>query len=148
MWRAGAATRSGLLRRTDWKRMRKPSMQRRYGDGCCHLTGPANSSTGDTARLSGRGCRRASPASPIQIEGGTHFVHASGSYCETSRAYHCCTSVALLLSPRGEALGGHLSPHMCVVGPGRVEAILMLTVEFNQIIDRETRYSLFSPIRR
>jgi hypothetical protein len=45
----------------------------------------------------------------------------------------------------GRAHGGHISPQLCVVGPGGVRAILMLNVGFKQAIDRETRYSLFFP---
>jgi hypothetical protein len=37
---------------------------------------------------------------------------------------------------------------MCVVGHGGLRTILMLTIGFKQVVDRETRFALFFPIQR
>jgi predicted DNA-binding protein with PD1-like motif len=89
--------------------------------------------------------RAAEYGPPIRIEGGARLVRASGSYGEDLSGLPLLHIHGALAEPTGKAHGGHLSPHMCVVGPGGVRAILMLTVGFKQVIDRETRYSLFFP---
>jgi predicted DNA-binding protein with PD1-like motif len=89
--------------------------------------------------------RAAEYGPPIRIEGGARLVRASGSYGEDLSGLPLLHIHGALAEPTGKAHGGHISPHMCVVGPGGVRAILMLTVGFKQVIDRETRYSLFFP---
>jgi predicted DNA-binding protein with PD1-like motif len=89
--------------------------------------------------------RAAEYGPPIQIEGGARLVRASGSYGEDLSGLPLLHIHGALAEPTGKAHGGHISPHMSVVGPGGVRAILMLTIGFRQVVDRETRYSLFFP---
>jgi predicted DNA-binding protein with PD1-like motif len=89
--------------------------------------------------------RAAEYGPPIQIEGGASVVRATGSYGENLSGLPLLHIHGVLAEGTGRAYGGHISPQLCVVGPGGVRAILMLTVGFKQVIDRETRYSLFFP---
>ncbi|HEX2136225.1 MAG TPA: DUF296 domain-containing protein [Microvirga sp.] len=89
--------------------------------------------------------RAAEYGPPIQVEGGACLVRATGSYGEDLSGLPLLHIHGTLAERTGRAHGGHLSPNQCVVGPGGVRAILMLTVGFKQVIDRETRFSLFFP---
>lgn len=89
--------------------------------------------------------RAAEYGPPIQIESGARLVRATGSYGEDLSGLPLLHIHGALAEPASRAHGGHLSPQMCIVGPGGVRAILLLTVGFKQVIDRETRYSLFFP---
>ena len=89
--------------------------------------------------------RAAEYGPPIQIEGGARLVRATGSYGEDLSGLPLLHIHGVLAEPTGRAYGGHVNPLLCVVGPGGVRANLLLTVGFKQVIDRETRYSLFFP---
>jgi predicted DNA-binding protein with PD1-like motif len=82
---------------------------------------------------------------PIQIEGGAILVRATGSYGEDLSGLPLVHIHGVLAERTGRAHGGHISPDLCVVAPGGVRANLLLTVGFKQVIDRETRFSLFFP---
>jgi predicted DNA-binding protein with PD1-like motif len=82
---------------------------------------------------------------PIRIEGGACLVRATGSYGQDLSGFPLLHIHGALAEPTGRAHGGHISPHLCVVGPGGVRANLLLTIGFKQAIDRETRFSLFFP---
>jgi predicted DNA-binding protein with PD1-like motif len=82
---------------------------------------------------------------PISIEGGASVMRATGSYGEDLSGLPLLHIHGVLAERNGRAHGGHISPNMCVVGPGGVRAILMLTIGFKQVVDRETRFSLFFP---
>jgi predicted DNA-binding protein with PD1-like motif len=114
--------------------------------GIVHLLGGyLSSAVYHVAVPSDASVRAAEYGPPIRIEGGARLVRASGSYGEDLSGLPLLHIHGALAEPIAKAHGGHLSPHMCVVGPGGVRAILMLTVGFKQVIDRETRYSLFFP---
>ena len=89
--------------------------------------------------------RAAEYGPPIQIEGGARLVRATGSYGEDLSGLPLLHIHGVLAEPTGRAYGGHINPLLCVVGPGGVRANLLLTVGFKQVVDRETRYSLFFP---
>ena len=89
--------------------------------------------------------RAAEYGPPIQIEGGARLVRATGSYGEDLSGLPLLHIHGVLAEPTGRAYGGHVNPLLCVVGPGGVRANLLLTVGFKQVVDRETRYSLFFP---
>ena len=89
--------------------------------------------------------RAAEYGPPIQIEGGARLVRATGSYGEDLSGLPMLHIHGVLAEPTGRAYGGHVNPLLCVVGPGGVRANLLLTVGFKQVVDRETRYSLFFP---
>jgi hypothetical protein len=72
-------------------------------------------------------------------------VRAAGSYGEDLSGLPLLHIHGALAERSGRAHGGHVSPTLCVVGPGGVRAILLLTVGFKQAVDRETRYTLFFP---
>jgi predicted DNA-binding protein with PD1-like motif len=114
--------------------------------GAFHLLGGRlSAAVYHVARPTDDGVRAAEYGPPIQIEGGACLVRATGSYGEDLSGLPLLHIHGALAEPTGRAHGGHFSPHMCVVGPGGVRAILMLTVGFKQVVDRETRYSLFFP---
>src|SRR3982751_7032856 len=89
--------------------------------------------------------RAAEYGPPIQIQGGACLVRATGSYGQDLSGFPLLHIHGALAEPTGRAHGGHISPHLCVVGPGEVRANLLLTIGFKQAIDRETRFSLFFP---
>jgi predicted DNA-binding protein with PD1-like motif len=89
--------------------------------------------------------RAAEYGPPIQIEGGARLVRATGSYGEDLSGLPLLHIHGVLAEPTGRAYGGHVNPLLCVVGPSGVRANLLLTVGFKQVVDRETRYSLFFP---
>jgi predicted DNA-binding protein with PD1-like motif len=89
--------------------------------------------------------RAAEYGPPIQIDDGASVMRATGSYGEDLSGLPLLHIHGVLAERTGRAHGGHFSPNMCVVGPGGVRAILMLTIGFKQIVDRETRFSLFFP---
>jgi predicted DNA-binding protein with PD1-like motif len=89
--------------------------------------------------------RAAEYGPPIKVDGGASIVRATGSYGEDLSGLPLFHIHGALADESGRAHGGHFSPTMCIVGPGGARAILMLTVGFKQVIDRETRYSLFFP---
>jgi predicted DNA-binding protein with PD1-like motif len=89
--------------------------------------------------------RAAEYGPPIQIQGGARLVRATGSYGEDLSGLPLLHIHGVLAEPTGRAYGGHVNPLLCVVGPGGVRANLLLTVGFKQVVDRETRYSLFFP---
>ena len=89
--------------------------------------------------------RAAEYGPPIQIEGGARLVRATSSYGEDLSGLPLLHIHGVLAEPTGRAYGGHVNPLLCVVGPGGVRANLLLTVGFKQVVDRETRYSLFFP---
>jgi hypothetical protein len=89
--------------------------------------------------------RAAEYGPPTRIEGGASVMRATGSYGEDLSGLPLLHIHGVLADATGRAHGGHISPIMCVVGPGGVRAILMLTVGFKQVVDRETRFSLFFP---
>jgi predicted DNA-binding protein with PD1-like motif len=89
--------------------------------------------------------RAAEYGPPIQIQGGARLVRATGSYGEDLSGLPLLHIHGVLAEPTGRAYGGHVNPMLCVVGPSGVRANLLLTVGFKQVVDRETRYSLFFP---
>jgi predicted DNA-binding protein with PD1-like motif len=89
--------------------------------------------------------RAAEYGPPIQIDGGARLVRATGSYGEDLSGLPLLHIHGVLAEPTGRAYGGHVNPLLCVVGPGGVRANLLLTIGFKQVVDRETRYSLFFP---
>jgi predicted DNA-binding protein with PD1-like motif len=99
-----------------------------------HVAGPRDDSV-----------RAAEYGPPARIEGGARVMRATGSYGEDLSGLPLLHIHGVLAERTGQAHGGHISPTMCVVGPGGVRAILMLTVGFKQVVDRETRFSLFFP---
>jgi predicted DNA-binding protein with PD1-like motif len=82
---------------------------------------------------------------PITLAPGTRIVRATGSFGEDLSGAPLLHIHGVLAEADGRAHGGHISPNLCVVGAGGVRAILLLTVGFKQVIDRETRFSLFFP---
>jgi predicted DNA-binding protein with PD1-like motif len=89
--------------------------------------------------------RAADYGPPIALGSGTRLVRATGSYGEDLSGSPLLHIHGVLAEPTGRGHGGHIAPQRCVVGPGGVRAILLLTVGFRQMIDRETRFSLFFP---
>jgi predicted DNA-binding protein with PD1-like motif len=82
---------------------------------------------------------------PIELAQGARVVRATGSFGEDLSGAPLLHIHGVLAEADGRAHGGHISPGLCIVGPGGVRAILLLTVGFRQVIDRETRFSLFFP---
>ena len=82
---------------------------------------------------------------PIDIEGGAMVVRITGSYGDDLSGSSLVHMHGVLASAGGRAHGGHISPDVCVVGPGGVRAIVMLTVGFKQVADPETHFPTFFP---
>lgn len=83
---------------------------------------------------------------PIFIEGGAAIIRATGSYGETLSGAALLHIHGNLADRDNRAHGGHINPELCVTAPGGVRAILMLSVGFKQVADRETDFSLFFPV--
>ena len=82
---------------------------------------------------------------PIQLDGGTRLVRATGSYGEDLAGRPLVHLHGVLAEADGRPHGGHLAPDRCVVGPSGVRALLLLSVGFKQAVDPETRFSIFFP---
>lgn len=89
--------------------------------------------------------RAAEYGPPIPLGSGVRIVRATGSYGEDLAGNHLLHVHGVLAEPTGRGHGGHIASDLCMIGPGGVRAILLLTVGFKQITDNETRYSLFFP---
>jgi len=89
--------------------------------------------------------RAADYGPPVQLGSGTRLVRASGSYGEDLSGSPLLHIHGVLAEPSGQAHGGHIAPDRCMVGPAGVRAILLLSVGFKRLVDRETRTSLFFP---
>ena len=92
--------------------------------------------------------RAADYGPPVQLGSGTRLVRASGSYGEDLSGSPLLHIHGVLAEPSGQAHGGHPVLDRCMVGPAGVRAILLLSVGFKRLVDRETRTSLFFPSLR
>ena len=82
---------------------------------------------------------------PTLIPGGATIIRATGSYGDDLSGSPLLHIHGALADNDARAHGGHINPELCVVGPEGVRAILMLTIGFKQVVDRETQFSLFFP---
>jgi hypothetical protein len=98
------------------------------------------------AKPTSEGARVVEYGPPVDIEGGAIVVRITGSYGDDVSGRPLVHMHGVLAGPGGRAHGGHISPDGCVVGPGGVRAIVMLTVGFKQVADSETRFPTFFPI--
>ena len=110
------------------------------------LGGTLSTATYHVAEPPSDGVRVCGYSAPIRIEGGATIVRATGSYGDDLAGRPLLHVHGVLAEPGGRAHGGHISPDLCVVGPGGVRALMLLTVGFKQVIDRETRFSIFFPV--
>jgi predicted DNA-binding protein with PD1-like motif len=109
------------------------------------LGGGLSTAAYHVAKPSAGSARVADYGSPIRIEGGATIVRATGSYGDDLSGRPLVHIHGVLAESGGRAHGGHISPDLCMIGPGGVRTIMLLAVGFKQIVDRETRFSLFFP---
>jgi len=82
---------------------------------------------------------------PIEIPGGADILRATGSFGDDLEGAPLVHVHGGLSDADGRTHGGHMNPDLCVIGAGGVRAILMASVGFRQVVDRETHFSLFFP---
>jgi predicted DNA-binding protein with PD1-like motif len=80
------------------------------------------------------------------IAGGASILRATGSFGNDLSGAPLIHVHGGLSDRFGCTHGGHMNADLCVIGPGGLRAILMLTVGFQQVVDRETHFSLFFPV--
>jgi predicted DNA-binding protein with PD1-like motif len=110
------------------------------------LGGTLSTAAYHVAKPSSDSVRVAEYSAPIHIEGGATIVRATGSYGDDLSGRPLLHVHGVLAESGGRAHGGHISPDLCVIGPGGVRALMLLTVGFRQMVDRETRFSAFFPV--
>jgi hypothetical protein len=115
--------------------------------GAFHLLGGRLSVAAyHTAVPDGGSERAVEYGAPTDIPGGANILRATGSFGNDLSGAPLIHVHGGLSGHLGCTHGGHMNPDLCVIGAGGVRAILMLTVGFQQVVDRETHFSLFFPV--